>query len=148
MENGAKAPPAPDRSVQAPMRERPLSPHLSVYRFRYTLLTSILNRITGLALSLGLLVMVYWLMAIAAGPAAYAQARSILSLAIFKVLWTGWLIAFCYHLVAGLRHLIWDTGRGLEREQARRSAWTVAGVTLILVLALGYWLLRSAAGSQ
>jgi succinate dehydrogenase / fumarate reductase cytochrome b subunit len=137
-----------DRSANSTMRGRPTSPHLSIYRFKYTLLTSIVNRATGLALSLGLLVLVYWLMAIVAGPAAYARAQAILSLAVFKLLWTGWLIAFCYHLVAGVRHLIWDTGRGLERAQAKRSAWLVAGATLALVLILGYGLFMAAGGAR
>jgi succinate dehydrogenase / fumarate reductase cytochrome b subunit len=122
------------------MRERPLSPHLSVYRFKYTLMTSILNRMTGVALSLGLLVLVYWLMAVATGTRSYVHAQAILSLGIFKLIYAGVLIAFCYHLVAGIRHLIWDTGRGLERAQAQRSAWIVACVSVALMLIFGYWL--------
>ncbi|HKT71986.1 MAG TPA: succinate dehydrogenase, cytochrome b556 subunit [Steroidobacteraceae bacterium] len=122
------------------MRERPLSPHLSVYKFKYTLTTSILNRFTGLILSLGLLVLVYWLMAVATGPGAYAQASEVLSHGVFKLIYLGLLAAFCYHLVAGVRHLIWDTGSGMERLQARRSAWIVVGVSLLLFIGLGYWL--------
>jgi succinate dehydrogenase / fumarate reductase cytochrome b subunit len=106
--------------------------------YRYTLLTSILNRFTGVILSVGLLVLVYWLMAIAGGHDAYERANSVLSLGIFKLVYAGLLIAFVYHLVAGIRHLIWDTGRGLERPTAKRSAFVVAGVTIVLVLILGY----------
>lgn len=121
------------------MRERPLSPHLSVYKmYRYTLLTSILNRITGCVLSVGLIVLVYWLMSVAGGQQTYERASTVLSHGIFKLIFAGLLIAFVYHLVAGIRHLVWDTGRGLERAQAKRSAVVVAGVTLILVVALGY----------
>ena len=89
---------------------------MSVYRmFRYTLFTSFANRLTGLVLSLGLLVLVYWLMAVAERHRAYAQALAMLSLPIFKLLYAALLFAFSYHLVAGIRHLVWDTGRGLER---------------------------------
>ena len=124
------------------MRARPLSPHMSVYRMtRYTLLTSIANRLTGLILSVGLLVLVYWLMAVASGSRAYARAHEVLSLGLFKLVYAGLLIAFCYHLVAGIRHLIWDTGRGLERVQARRSAGIVVVVSIALLLVFGYWLL-------
>jgi succinate dehydrogenase / fumarate reductase, cytochrome b subunit len=119
---------------------RPLSPHLSVYRmFRYTLFTSFANRVTGLVLSVGLLVLVYWLMAVASGEGAYARAMGILSLPIFKLLYAAQLLAFAYHWVAGCRHLIWDTGRGMERGQSKKSAGVVIGVSLVLMIALIYW---------
>jgi succinate dehydrogenase / fumarate reductase, cytochrome b subunit len=122
------------------MRERPLSPHLSVYKFKYTLLTSILNRLTGLVLSLGLLLFVYWLGALARGAQAYGQALPVLSHPLAKALYAALLIAFSYHLCAGVRHLVWDTGRGMERQQAYRSSWIVAGATAILAVALLYFL--------
>ena len=108
---------------------------------RYTLATSIFNRITGLILSVGLIVLVYWLTAVAGGARSYQRAYAILSSGILKLIYVGLLVAFCYHLVAGIRHLIWDTGRGLERAQSRRSAGVVIAVSIVLVLALGYWLL-------
>ena len=121
------------------MRERPLSPHLSIYRMhRHTLLTSFLNRFTGVILSVGLLVLAYWLLSIAGGPESYARASAVLSLGISKLVFAGLLVAFVYHLVAGIRHLVWDTGRGLERAVAKRSAFIVAAVTVVLVLILGY----------
>ena len=122
------------------MRERPLSPHLSVYKFKYTLLTSILNRLTGLALSLGLLLFVYWVTALSRGAEAYRQAWPMLSHVIAKLIYAALLVAFCYHLAAGIRHLVWDTGRGMEKGQAYRSSWIVAAVTAILAIALGYFL--------
>ncbi len=124
------------------MPPRPLSPHLSVYKFKYTLMTSILNRFTGLGLSAGLLLLVYWLMAVASGAHAQARAARVLSLPVTKLLYAGLIIAFCYHLSAGVRHLVWDTGRGLERAQAQRSAWLVVGVSIALALLVGYcaWL--------
>jgi succinate dehydrogenase / fumarate reductase cytochrome b subunit len=107
--------------------------------YRYTLFTSFLNRATGVLLSIGLLVLVYWLMAVAGGSHAYARASAVLSLGIFKLLYVGLLFAFSYHLVAGIRHLIWDTGRGLERQQAKRSAWIVGVVSFVLMLLFIYW---------
>ena len=124
------------------MAERPLSPHLSVYRMhRYTLLTSILNRITGLALAAGLSLLVYWLMAAASGPGAYAQAESVLALWIFKAIFLVLLAVFSYHLCAGVRHLVWDTGRALERAQSRASAYLVLGASAVLFVGLACWLL-------
>jgi len=120
------------------MPMRPLSPHLSVYKFRYTLTTSILNRLTGLALSLGLVLLVYWLMAVAGGARAHARANRLLSLPLAKLVYAALIIAFSYHLIAGIRHLIWDTGRGLERPQSHWSAWAVVVVSIALMLVLGY----------
>jgi succinate dehydrogenase / fumarate reductase, cytochrome b subunit len=122
------------------MTQRPLSPHLSVYRmFRYTLFTSFANRVTGVVLSVGLLVLVYWLIAVASGAAVYTHAIGILSLPIFKLFYAALLLTFSYHLVAGLRHLVWDTGRGLERAQSKRSAAIVIAVSVLLMILFIYW---------
>ncbi len=124
------------------MAARPTSPHLSVYRVhRYTLLTSGLHRISGLVLSLGLIVLVYWLMALAAGPVAYAHAAALLGLGVFKILWLALLAVFSYHLCAGLRHLVWDTGRAMERAHSRASAYLVLGASAVLFIGLALWLL-------
>lgn len=112
------------------MSQRPLSPHLGVYRFAYTMALSFAHRISGLALTLGIGTLVYWLMCAAAGESAYERAVSLLSGWYFRVLLLAWLAAFCYHLINGLRHLSWDAGYGLEKLQARRSA------RLVIVLAL------------
>jgi succinate dehydrogenase cytochrome b subunit len=113
---------------------------MSVYRmFRYTLLTSFANRVTGIALSLGLLVLVYWLMAVASGTPAYDRALAILASPPLKVLYAALLFTFSYHLVAGVRHLIWDTGHGLERNESKRSAWIVGLVSVLLTVAFIYW---------
>jgi succinate dehydrogenase / fumarate reductase, cytochrome b subunit len=127
------------------MPTRPLSPHLSVYRMsRYTLATSIFNRFTGVALSLALLLLVYWLMAVAAGGEPFARAVRVLSHPLAKLVYLGVILAFSYHLIAGIRHLVWDTGRGLERAQALRSAWIVIVLTALLTLTLA-WLVLGAA---
>lgn len=121
------------------MPARPLSPHLSVYKMsRYTLATSILNRFTGVALSAGFVLLVYWLMSVAGGPGSEARAARLLSLPLMKLVYLVCIGAFCYHLVAGIRHLVWDTGRGLERAQSRRSAWLVVAASIALTLLVGY----------
>ncbi len=110
---------------------------------RYTLLTSILNRATGLVLSAGLILLVYWLVAIASGSAAYRGARDILSLGILKAVYGVLLATFSYHLFAGIRHLIWDTGHGLERAQSKRSAALVVIASLLLFVGLAFWALHT-----
>ena len=120
------------------MNQRPLSPHLGVYKFMYTMTLSILHRIMGLALSAGFLVLAWWFMALAQGPHAYANAVEVLSSGLFKLLLAGWSLAFIYHFCNGIRHLVWDTGAGLERSQARRSGALVVVATLLL-FALFLW---------
>ena len=125
------------------MPTRPLSPHLSVYRmYRYTLVTSIANRFAGVALSIGLLLLVYWLVAIAGGAPSYARAAQLLATPLARLLYAALIVAFSYHLVAGIRHLVWDTGRGLERAQSQRSAWMVVAVSIVLMLLIAwrFWL--------
>lgn len=116
------------------MPARPLSPHLSVYRFAYTMALSISHRITGVALSVGLLVLAGWLLSAAAGVDCYARAVAILSSWFFRLVLLVLLAAFVYHTCAGIRHLVFDTGRGLERPQARRSARIVLAVFVVAFL--------------
>jgi succinate dehydrogenase / fumarate reductase cytochrome b subunit len=121
------------------MPDRPLSPHLSVYRWKYTLVSSITNRATGLALTAGFLVLLYWIMAILGGPQTYQRAEDVLAHPIFKLILSGFLFAFSYHLIAGIRHLIWDTARGMEKRQSQKSAWLVGALSVLLTLVLIYW---------
>lgn len=121
------------------MPARPISPHLSVYKMsRYTLASSIFNRLTGVGLSFGLLLLVYWLVSVAGGAGSQARAARLLSLPPMKLIYAACVIAFCYHLVAGIRHLVWDTGHGLERTQSRYSAYLVVAVSIALMLIIGY----------
>jgi succinate dehydrogenase / fumarate reductase cytochrome b subunit len=105
---------------------------------RYTLATSFFNRLTGLGLSVGLLLLVYWLMAVAGGARQYLRAVRILSLPPARLLYALLIVAFSFHLIAGVRHLVWDTGRGLERAQSQRSAWLVVAVSIVLMALIGY----------
>jgi succinate dehydrogenase / fumarate reductase cytochrome b subunit len=128
------------------MAERPLSPHLSVYRFLHTLALSILHRITGLWLAIGLCALVYWLVSAAAGEGEYARANALLGAWYSRVLLLLWLGAYCYHFVNGLRHLCWDAGLGLEKLQVRRTARLVLIVALLGFLLLAYLLFGPRAG--
>ena len=120
------------------MRQRPLSPHLGIYRFAYTMATSIAHRASGIVLSVGFLLLGWWLMAAAGDEADYALVVAVIGSGFGKLLLAGWLIAFCYHLCNGLRHLNWDLGRGLEKVEARRSATVVVVVSAALALAVVY----------
>jgi succinate dehydrogenase / fumarate reductase cytochrome b subunit len=112
---------------------------MSVYRMsRYTLATSIFNRFTGAGLTLGLVLLVYWLTSVAGGPLAQARAARLLGSPVAKLIYAACIVSFCYHLVAGIRHLVWDTGFGLERAVARRSARLVVVVSVALMLLVGY----------
>jgi len=111
----------------------------------YTMSLSILHRITGCAAAAGFLVFVWWLIALSSGPAAYAAAMHALSSPFAKLLLAGFTFSFVYHFCNGIRHLVWDTGRGLERAQARRSAAMVV-VAALLLTALLLWLGCSAMG--
>ncbi len=121
------------------MPERPLSPHVWMYKFKYTLFTSILNRITGCALTAGLLILMYWLMSLASGAESYSNAVVVLSHPLFKLIFAGLAFAFSYHLMAGIRHLVWDTGRGLEKRQSQQSAWLIGAAAVVLTFALVAW---------
>jgi len=121
------------------MNQRPTSPHIGVYNFSYTMSLSILHRITGVAASVGFFMFAWWLMALASGPAAYATAMQALSSPIAKLLLGGFTFSFIYHFCNGIRHLVWDTGRGLERTQARRSGLFVI-IAALLLTGLVLWL--------
>jgi succinate dehydrogenase / fumarate reductase cytochrome b subunit len=115
--------------------ERPLSPHLQVYRWQITSVMSILHRATGLALSAGAVALTYWLVSLAGGPAAYEHAHRLFSAAWFKLPLIGWSFCFFYHIANGVRHLSWDLGFGFEIEQIRASGWAVV-VAAVLATAV------------
>lgn len=128
------------------MHPRPLSPHVSVYRFQYTMIGSFTHRVTGVAMAVGLIVLVGWLVAAASDAATFATATALLSGTLFKVLLALWLLAFCYHLFNGVRHLVWDLGYGYEKRDARRSYRVTIAAALILFAVLA-WLLFARAGA-
>jgi succinate dehydrogenase / fumarate reductase cytochrome b subunit len=110
---------------------RPLSPHLGIYRWPITMLASILNRATGIALSVGSLLLIWWLAAAAAGPAAFATIQEFLISPIGLLLLLGWTVALFYHLFGGIRHLLWDIGVGFAKPSLGPVTWAVLGATAI-----------------
>jgi len=119
--------------------DRPLSPHLSIYRWPITMTLSILHRATGVAMSLGLVVLAYWLLTVSSGSAEYASFTALMSTLVGQLLLIGWSFAFFYHFANGVRHLVWDTGHGFEKHQANASAWLV--LTLSIGMTAMYWVL-------
>ena len=117
---------------------RPLSPHLSVYRWPITMMLSILHRATGVGLSLGFAVFALWLMSAASGAASYNKFSGLLQSGLGRLLLIGWSFAFFFHLANGVRHLFWDLGLGLEKLEARRSAWSV--IILSVALTVSFWI--------
>jgi succinate dehydrogenase / fumarate reductase, cytochrome b subunit len=113
------------------MARRPLSPHMTIYRFGYTMSLSILHRAMGIVLSVGLLVFAAWLCAAASGDAAYATFQGLLPAPLVKAGLALTVVAFVYHLANGVRHLCWDAGLGFERAQARRSGAIVVAFALV-----------------
>jgi len=114
---------------------RPLSPHLQVYRPQITSTLSILHRLTGIALAVGTLLLTYWLVAAASGPEAFATAQGLIGSFIGRLLLFGWSFALFYHLCNGIRHLFWDAGYGFEIETAQRSGLAaVAGAVVLTVI--------------
>ncbi len=99
---------------------------------------SILHRVTGVALSVGLIVLTIWLVALSTGAAAYEQITSVMQSIVGRALLVGFSFAFFFHLCNGVRHLFWDVGKGFEMRQANASAWFV--VSAATVLTLGLWL--------
>ena len=124
-------------------QDRPLSPHLQVYRWQITMTMSILHRMTGVGLGLGTLLMAYWLIAIAAGPDAYDDAQWVFGGWVGRLALLGFTASLAYHFCNGIRHLVWDAGRGFELRTMRASGWTVVLATGVLTLII--WLAGYAA---
>lgn len=120
-------------------QNRPLSPHLQVYRWQITMVMSILHRATGICLALSSLMLVYWLASLASGPHAYVVAMERLASPPGMLVLFGASLAFFYHLCNGIRHLLWDSGWGFEIPQLYASGWTAAIASLLLTA--GFWLL-------
>jgi succinate dehydrogenase / fumarate reductase cytochrome b subunit len=122
---------------------RPLSPHLSIYRPMLTMLMSIAHRVSGVANAVGFLLLAWWLVAIASGPDAYAIVSDVFGSIPGQVLLFLFSWALIHHMLGGIRHLIWDTGHGLDKVSIEIFAWaTIIGSTALTILLwlAGYWL--------
>lgn len=121
---------------------RPLSPHLQVYRPQITSMLSILHRITGVVLWAAALMMTYWIASATYGPEAFARAQWFLGSWFGRLVLFGLTAALYYHLANGIRHLVWDIGWGYEMDKLNITGWAVVvftgGMTILTFLA-GYW---------
>ena len=120
---------------------RPLSPHLQVYKPQLTSVLSIMHRMTGAALVVGSFVLIAWVLALALGAETYGLFVNFIRSWFGNVLLMGWAFCFYYHLANGLRHLYWDLGRGYDLPTTYRTGWIVLGASLCTTAATFYFFL-------
>lgn len=126
-------------------RERPLSPHLTVWRWHITMAASILNRVTGVGLYLGFLIVAAWAVSLASGPEAYGRFTNLMGSFLGKVVLFGMTLSFFYHLASGLRHTIWDLGHGLTLKTA--NALSVASFAFAIAATIAVWGIAAMTGA-
>jgi succinate dehydrogenase / fumarate reductase cytochrome b subunit len=116
--------------------ERPLSPHLQVYRWTLTMALSIVHRATGIALYFGTLLLVWWLIAAASGPGAYANVQAFTNSIIGRLIAFGYTWALMHHMLSGVRHLVWDLGYGFKSTEREWLTWAalIGGIALTVLL--------------
>lgn len=120
----------------ADARERPLSPHLQIYRWQITMALSIAHRATGMVLSAGAVLLVFWLLAAAAGPRSFEIAQACAGSWVGRAFLFVFSVCLFFHLLNGIRHLFWDAGHGFEIRTATRTGWAVLlGAVLLTVVA-------------
>ena len=115
-------------------RERPLSPHLTIYRPPITMTMSIIHRITGGALYFGTLLVAVWLMAAATSQGAFDWVNWAFGTWLGRLILFGYTWALMHHMLGGVRHFIWDTGAGLEKHTASKIAWATLAGSVVLTL--------------
>ena len=114
---------------------RPLSPHLQIYRLTVTMVMSIVHRITGAGLYAGTLLLAWWLVAVATGPEAYAVFEGFIGSWFGRLVLFGYTWALIHHMLGGIRHFVWDFGKGFDLRAADLMAWgTVLGSVVLTVL--------------
>jgi succinate dehydrogenase / fumarate reductase cytochrome b subunit len=116
--------------------ERPLSPHLGIYRLTITMVMSIVHRITGAALYVGTLLLAAWLISVAMGPKTYDPVNALFGHPLGKLVLLGYTWAVFHHMLGGIRHLIWDTGRAMQPGAADALGWLTIVGSLALTVAL------------
>jgi succinate dehydrogenase / fumarate reductase, cytochrome b subunit len=125
-------------------RERPLSPHLQVYRWQITMVMSILHRATGIALTVGALGFAWWLVCMAQPDQGAETAMDIVSSPIGIVFLFLFSLSLVFHTLNGIRHLLWDAGRGYDIPEVYKTGYTVAVLTVVLTAALWFLALGGA----
>ena len=118
------------------LKNRPLSPHLQIYKPMLTMMMSIVHRITGAALFFGTLLLVWWLIAAASGPAAYSNVQAFTGSFIGRFIAFGYTWALMHHMLSGVRHLVWDLGYGFKASERETLTWgaLIGGVSLTVLL--------------
>lgn len=111
--------------------DRPLSPHLQIYAWQWTMALSILHRATGVGLAGGTLLMVWWLLALANGVESFDTVQMVIGSWFGRLCLLGWTWALFYHFCNGIRHLFWDIGKGFELDTARNSGYTVVVASIV-----------------
>lgn len=127
--------------------QRPISPHLQVYRLMFTMVMSGAHRVTGIVLYFGALLLAWWLIAVASGPNAYANVVSIMGSPIGLLVLLGYTWSLVHHLLGGVRHLIWDLGYGFgpaEREWLARATLVGSIVLTVIIWVIGYFVMGGA----
>jgi succinate dehydrogenase / fumarate reductase cytochrome b subunit len=120
-----------------PPRERPLSPHMSIWRWHITMASSILHRATGVALYVGALILAGWALALASGPVGYDRYVELLGSPLGRLVLFGLTVSIFYHLANGVRHLFWDAGEGFTPKTASMTA--AAAMTFAVVISVFVW---------
>lgn len=122
-----------------------MSPHLQVWRWHVTMLTSILHRVTGVGLYLGGLIAAAWAICLGAGPEAYGTFKAVLGSPLGLIVMFGMSLSAFYHLANGIRHLVWDLGYGLAKDEANSSAFVVFGFAIAATIAV--WVIAFMTGA-
>jgi succinate dehydrogenase / fumarate reductase cytochrome b subunit len=125
-------------------RARPLSPHLLQWRWHVTMAVSILNRVTGGGLYVGMFLVAGWALALASGQEAYEGYMDLLGSIPGKVVLFALTVALFFHLAGGLRHLAWDLGKGWAKGAASASAW--AAIVFAVVASIAIWVIAAVMG--
>lgn len=121
--------------AEAKVAPRPLSPHLQIYRWTWTMAMSVLHRITGSALYVGIALLAIWLVALASGPAAFERAQWFFGSPLGILILFGYTWILMHHMLGGIRHLVWDFGHGMEPGQRINMArFTLIGSIALTVL--------------
>ena len=113
---------------------RPLSPHRGIYRLQLSMVLSGAYRVSGLACSLGTLLLVWWLVAAASGPGAFATVQRVVGNPLGLLVLFGWTAGLVFHTVGGLRHLAWDAGYGFSKPVFNRNGVILVVATVLLTL--------------
>jgi succinate dehydrogenase / fumarate reductase, cytochrome b subunit len=120
-------------------KARPLSPHLQIYSPLINMVMSIVHRITGAALYVGTLLLAWWLVALASGPEYFAYVNGMMGSPLGLIVLLGYSWALLHHMIGGIRHLIWDTGRGFDLASVDRLSWGTIILSLALTVMLWIW---------